>query len=157
MARSALCTFLFLLCCHTSDAKPANPKSAAPARVTLLNAAGDSTEVEVELAVTPHAREIGLMNRAGLTPNRGMIFVFPRASPQQFWMKNTLIALDMIFIRADLTIAGIVAEAEPLTLTGRGVNEPSLYVLEVVGGYAAAHHLATGDRVKLENVPAVTE
>ena len=125
--------------------------------MTILNAAGDTVQIEVELAATPQAREIGLMNRASLATNHGMVFVFPRASPQQFWMKNTLIALDMIFIRADLTIAGIVADAEPLTLTGRGVDEPSLYVLEVVAGYAAAHHLAAGDRVKLENVPAVTQ
>ena len=125
--------------------------------MTILNAAGDTVQIEVELAATPQAREIGLMNRASLATNHGMVFVFPCASPQQFWMKNTLIALDMIFIRADLTIAGIVADAEPLTLTGRGVDEPSLYVLEFVAGYAAAHHLAAGDRVKLENVPAVTQ
>ena len=68
------------------------------------------------------------MERRELAANHGMLFVFPREAPQQFWMKNTLIPLDMIFIRADGTIAGIVADAEPLTLTGRGVSAPSLYV-----------------------------
>ena len=119
-----------------------------------MNARGESVQVEVELALSDAQREQGLMDRSQLALGRGMLFVFPRESPQTFWMKNTLIPLDMIFIRADLTILGIVAEAEPLTLTPRGVPGPSLYVLEVPGGYASVQHWAKGDRVKFDGVPA---
>ena len=152
---------LVLACHSTSDAKASEhpsvdrqPLEAKPARVTIVNTAGESVQVDVELALTNEQREQGLMNRPQLAAGKGMLFVFPQEKNQTFWMKNTLIALDMIFIRADHTILGITADAEPLTLTPRGVEGQSLYVLEVPGGYSAAHRLAAGDRVKMDNVPA---
>lgn len=123
--------------------------------MTLINAAGESSEIEVELAANAAEREHGLMDRAQMAPSHGMLFIFPRESAQTFWMKDTLIALDMVFIRADMTVLGIVSDAEPLTLSPRGVAGQSKYVLEVVGGYAEKHHWAAGTRVKFDNVSAV--
>jgi len=67
-------------------------------------------------------------------------------------MQNTLIPLDMIFIKADYTVAGIVENAEPRTETLRKVGVPSVYVLEVNGGWTAAHHVVAGAKVRFENV-----
>jgi uncharacterized membrane protein (UPF0127 family) len=69
-------------------------------------------------------------------------------------MKNTLIPLDMIFISADHAIVGIVANAEPLTLTARGVSEPSQFVLEIGGGLAARLGIQQGQRVQFRGVDA---
>ena len=71
----------------------------------------------VELALTPEEQERGLMFREHLDADAGMLFVFEAPSAHVFWMKNTLIPLDMIFIGADWRIAGIVENAEPQTLT----------------------------------------
>jgi hypothetical protein len=71
-----------------------------------------------------------------------------------FWMRNTLIPLDMLFITGDLKVAGIVERAEPRTETLRTVHKPSLYVLEVNGGWAAAHGVTAGATVRFDGVPA---
>jgi uncharacterized membrane protein (UPF0127 family) len=94
------------------------------------------------------------MFREHLPPDQGMLFLMEKEKPWAFWMRNTLIPLDMIFIAKDMTIAGIVENAEPRTETLREVKAPSLYVLEVNGGYCAAHRVTTGAKVRFEGVPA---
>ena len=93
------------------------------------------------------------MYRQHLAPDAGMVFLFAEDEVQSFWMKNTLIPLDMIFIAADLTVAGVVENAEPLTTEGRGIDAPSRYVLEVNGGWARAHGVTAGTRVRFEHLP----
>lgn len=90
-----------------------------------------------EVADTPAARQRGMMFREDMGDRAGMLFVFPMEKHQSFWMKNTLIPLDLIFIRADRTILGVVENAEPETLTGRSVPGISQFVLEVKGGTSA--------------------
>jgi uncharacterized protein len=70
-------------------------------------------------------------------------------------MKNTLIPLDMVFIAADGRVAGVVANAEPQTLTGRTIGTPSRHVLELVGGLAAARGIGPGTRVRYVNIPGL--
>jgi uncharacterized membrane protein (UPF0127 family) len=82
-----------------------------------------------------------------------MLFLFEASEVRAFWMKNTLIPLDMIFIDDGGRVAGIVREAEPLTLTPRTPGVPARFVLEVRGGWAARHGVAPGDRVRFEGVP----
>jgi uncharacterized protein len=106
----------------------------------------------VELARTPEARERGLMFREKLDADAGMLFIFDESEPHAFWMKNTLIPLDMIFIDDTGRIVGVVERAEPRTLTGRSASDPNRYVLEVNGGWCAEHGVRVGDTVKLENV-----
>lgn len=111
--------------------------------------AADSKElvqVRVEVADTASERETGLMYRSHLGEDAGMIFVFNDPARLSFWMKNTEIPLDMIFADADGKIVGIVVNAAPYTLTPRGVDADSSYVLEVKGGFAARHHIAVGDK-----------
>lgn len=107
----------------------------------------------VELALSDGERQRGLMFREHLDDDSGMLFVFERAKVQSFWMKNTRLALDMIFIADDGTIAGIVENAEPLTTVSRRVAQPSRYVLELIAGSARKRGLAAGQRVTFEGVP----
>lgn len=120
--------------------------------VDVKTRGGDIQRVRVEIAATDHARAIGLMYRRSLDWDAGMFFVFDRDAVQSFWMRNTLIPLDMIFLAADGTIVGIVHEAEPLTETPRSVGKPSRYVLEVPGGWSAARGVQPGDRVAVDAV-----
>jgi len=106
-------------------------------------------EVAVEVVSTSEALARGLMYRTELADGRGMLFVFPEESDHRFWMKNTLIPLDMIFIAADGTIVGIHRDATPLSTAPVGVGRPSRYVLEVPGGWAARTGVAPGQRVDL--------
>src|SRR2546430_340539 len=122
-----------------------------PAAV-IHTAAGGRAEVAVEVAATPEAQARGLMYRRALADGRGMLFVFPAEAPHEFWMKNTFIPLDMIFIGADGRIVGIHANATPLSTAPLGVERPSRYVLEVPGGWAARQGVAAGDRVELRGI-----
>ena len=101
----------------------------------------------VEIARSPQEQEIGLMNRPTLGPDRGMIFPYDPPQPVAFWMKNTLIPLDMIFIRADGSIARIAANAVPLSLEPVPSAEPVAVVLEIGGGRSAELGIRSGDRV----------
>jgi uncharacterized membrane protein (UPF0127 family) len=89
------------------------------------------------------------MYRSELADGHGMLFVFPEESDHRFWMKNTLIPLDMIFIGADGTIVGIHRDATPLSTAPVGVGRPSRYVLEVPGGWTGRTGVAPGQRVEL--------
>lgn len=121
-------------------------------RVVVHTARGP-VAVSVEIVSTPDTRERGLMYRNDLGTNAGMLFLFPREEPQQFWMKNTPLPLDMIFISTSRSIVGIVADTRPFSTQGRGVPVPSQFVLEVHGGFCATHGIAAGDKVEFVQVP----
>jgi hypothetical protein len=125
---------------------PSAPPGKSPA-VVMRNGAGRDWTVTVEVARTVIEQAQGLMFRWSLAPNHGMIFIYRDADVRRFWMKNTRIPLDMIFIAPDRRIAGIVARAEPYTETIRSVPAPAQWVLEVAGGEAEKHGLKSGDRV----------
>lgn len=107
----------------------------------------------VEIAATPAEQEHGLMDRTVMPADHGMLFVFPDSQPRTFWMKNTLIPLDMIFIGPDRRIAGVVENAAPETETERMVPARSLYVLEIGGGLSARLGIKRGEPVEFQNVP----
>jgi uncharacterized membrane protein (UPF0127 family) len=112
---------------------------------------GDNSKrsaVKVEIADTPDARELGLMYRNHLDEDVGMLFIFPNPTATHFWMKNTVIALDMLFADANGKVLGIVANAQPYSEAMLGGFDGTLYVLEVSGGYAARHHIIAGDRLE---------
>lgn len=105
--------------------------------------------VSVRLARTAAEIQRGLMYVDQLPRGKGMLFLMPREEIQYFWMKNTLIPLDMIFINEKMKIVGIVERAEPLTTTTRTVGKPSRYVLELRGGYSAEEGIKVGQSVRL--------
>lgn len=125
------------------------------ARVTLTDAFGGKHPVEVEVAWTRDQRTRGLMWRTELAEGTGMLFIFQKDTWLSFWMKNTLIPLDMIFIRSDFTIVGIVAKAEPKTLSARAPEAEAMYVLEVPSGWSEKIGLKPGLKVKVEGIQGI--
>ncbi|NVJ17374.1 DUF192 domain-containing protein [Myxococcus sp. AM010] len=120
--------------------------------VRLEDAFGGAHRVEVEIAATADARARGMMWRKELAEGKGMLFLFPHEEVQGFWMRNTLIPLDMLFITSDLRVAGIVSRAEPRSRATRSVGAPSQYVLEVPGGWTEKVGIRKGSTVRFEGV-----
>jgi uncharacterized membrane protein (UPF0127 family) len=150
-------TLLAIAGCQVKAAPAGAPAKAPPpllkGSVTVHGRAGPS-RFEVELALNDQSRERGLMFRTEVAPGTGMLFVFPEAGPHAFWMKNTLVPLDMVFLGADRHVVGVIENAEPQTLTSRDPGVPSQYVLEVASGTAFARGFRVGDLVDFEGVPA---
>jgi uncharacterized protein len=130
--------------------------AAQGARVVLLPEGRDPISVPVEVARTAPERSRGLMFRVSLPENEGMLFLFERPDQLTFWMRNTLIPLDMIFIEDAMKVLGVVENAEPRTDTGRSVPGLSQYVLEMNGGWAQRHGIEAGTKVRFEGVAPAT-
>ena len=125
----------------------------AEPKVTITTKDGRNVSFVVEIADTPSKREMGLQYRRDLAADRGMIFLFPAESQQSFWMKNTPLSLDMIFINRERKIVGIVEQTVPFSLDPRSVGAPSQYVLEINGGLAKRHAIKAGDAVRFDGIP----
>lgn len=117
----------------------------------------DGKTISVEIVMTPKDREVGLMYRKSLPKNYGMLFVFPAQQRLEFWMKNTWVDLDMVFINREKRIAEVyrdVPRSYPETaekdLARRGAM--GQYVLELPRGAAGRHHLKKGQQLKF-NAP----
>lgn len=102
----------------------------------------------VEVAATSLQQARGLMFRTELADNAGMIFPFPEDRMASFWMKNTVIPLDIIFVRDDGTIESIAANTTPYSTAPVASGEPVAAVLELRGGLSAELNIAPGDSVK---------
>lgn len=129
---------------------PAATDASAAAEV-ILHVGARAIPIRVELARTEAERERGLMFRNHLDPDTGMLFLFPRPGPLTFWMKNTLIPLDMIFIDGARRIIGIVEEATPETETPRRVEGDSQFVLEIAGGLSKRLGVTSGSEVEFRH------
>lgn len=105
--------------------------------------AGEAMKVEVEIAQTDEERAIGLMNRKSMAEMHGMLFVWPEARHNVFWMKDTLIPLDMMFIK-DGKVVAIAPMAKPMDETPVDPGLDSDRVLEMNGGWASAHGVTLG-------------
>ena len=138
----------------TNASQPPPPAAAPPVapsglEVVPLTIASDGRthSFMVEVARTPEEQARGLMFRETLADDAGMIFPFPAPRPASFWMRNTLIPLDMIFIREDGTIARIAANTVAHSEESVTSGEPVIAVLELRGGRAAELGIGEGDRV----------
>jgi uncharacterized membrane protein (UPF0127 family) len=121
--------------------------------VVLSPPGRDPVTVRVEIARTPAQTQRGLMFRRTLAADAGMLFLFPRPQQLSFWMRNTYLPLDMIFIEPDLTVLGVVENTVPLTDDSCRVPGLSQYVLEVNAGFARTHAINTGTPVRFVDVP----
>ena len=131
------------------------PGSALGNPDALIKFIGKNIAVSLEVAITAAEKEKGLMNRPSLPNNRGMVFIFRPPRQVTFWMKDTLIPLDMIFINKG-KIVKIAKNAEPnqtttLYSSGKEVTE----VVEVNGGFSDKYNIMTGDRVIFKNIPKI--
>jgi len=138
--------FLLLLLFALPLPSRAEPLDRKP--LSIETADGKSFAFTVEVARTPEQQEQGLMFRKQLAPDAGMIFPSESERPVVFWMKNTLIPLDMLFVAGDLHIAHIVADAKPLSLDTIPSGGPVIAVVEVAGGTAKRLGIHVGDRVR---------
>jgi uncharacterized membrane protein (UPF0127 family) len=144
--RRALIAFvalLSLMSCTEDD-----PTVAAPITSAVIRTADGAVRLRVETADTDAEREHGLMDRTSLGADEGMVFLFDSPSDGSFWMKNTLIPLDMIFIAADGTVRHVHANAVPLSTDAVPSGGPVRAVLEINGGSAALLGIKPGDKVK---------
>ncbi len=139
-----------LLLAGTAAAALEVPRGAREARLTLP----DGAVVEAELALTPEEQAKGLMFRESLPAGRGMLFVFRDGGLKSFWMKNTLIDLDMVYLDAELKVLKVFHRV-PRSRRGAPEEEvarvaaPASAVLELPAGYARAHRLRPGVRLKV--------
>jgi uncharacterized membrane protein (UPF0127 family) len=147
LAAISLCAFT----CRGSAAP--REEATVPEPAVRFETSRGTWAVKIEIARTEQEMQRGLMYRTKLDQDRGMLFLFAVPEVHAFWMHNTLIPLDMIFLGEDRAVVGIVANAAPQTDTLRRVNNPSKYVLEVGGGEAAAHGVVPGTRAVFLAVP----
>jgi uncharacterized membrane protein (UPF0127 family) len=126
----------------------AAPTAGATVNLTVDTASGPHV-FHVEIAADEPTRTRGLMYRRSLAPGAGMLFIFDRTEPVTFWMKNTYVPLDMVFIRQDGVVHRVEAMAEPLSEHTIESGAPVRYVLEILGGTAAKIGLTRGDKVHL--------
>jgi uncharacterized membrane protein (UPF0127 family) len=139
-----LISFGLLSCAFAAEIT--GPQPTLPQMPLVLQSAKGPTRFTVEMATTWPQQEVGLMFRKSIGPNAGMLFDFVNESNQNFWMKNTLIPLDLLFIKANGTIVRIAANAKPLSTDSIPSYEPVRAVLEIAGGRAAELGLKPGDK-----------
>lgn len=132
--------------CQASEANGVSAAQQATVPVEVRTKKG-KIDFNVEVARTPEEQNRGLMFRQSLPEFGGMIFPLVPPRVASFWMKDTVIPLDLIFIRSDGSIARIAANAIPYDLTPITSGEPVVAVLEIAGGRAEALGIAENDRV----------
>jgi hypothetical protein len=115
--------------------------------LTIVDDAGKPHHFKVEMAMTPEQQETGLMFRKSVPADGGMLFVFQTVQPEPFWMKNTLVPLDMVFINPDGTIRAIAENTVPYSLAPVDSGGPVKAVLELQGGLTAKDDISVGDQV----------
>ena len=152
MRAIALALLLPIAACQPSPSSAGaierSPAGLDQVPLTVTASGGQVHRFIVEVARTPEEQAQGLMNRQSLGPDRGMVFPYEYPQPVAFWMKNTLIPLDIIFIAPGGRILRIEANTVPLSLEPVGSGEPVEAVLEIAGGRAAELGIAAGDKVE---------
>ena len=137
---------LAALLSHAATAARTTEKSPNLLNTHIVTAPGKDVKLTLEMATTPAEREHGLMNRSQMGAYDGMAFFFPKPAIQKFWMKNTLIPLDMLFVNEAGMIIYITT-ATPLSLEAVGPDQPVATVIELAGGRAKEEHIAVNDKV----------
>jgi uncharacterized protein len=124
------------------------PAFRKDAELVFVSAKGATlARIDVEIAERATERMRGLMLREQMEENQGMLFLFPTEEPLSFWMKDTPLPLDIIFLGADRTVVTIRKNTVPFSEASVPSDRPARFVVEVNAGFADRHRLATGDRV----------
>ena len=139
---AAFFVFAFVVGCS-----PGQGDTRLPTARLVIDTAKGPVAFTVEMAADDASREKGLMFRTELKPDAGMLFDFHKEGMRAFWMKNTPLSLDMLFIRADGTISTIAPNTVPYSQTPIPSSEPVRAVLEINGGRAAALGVEPGEKV----------
>lgn len=148
-----LVLLLFVVACGEEPSVPLpSAEDTIPFRADTelhLIRGGDTYHtLQTEIADTDSSRQRGLMERAPLTDEQAMLFVFDVAGPQTFWMANTPSALDIAFVAGDSTILNVAKYVRPNTTSGVSSEGAAKYVLEVRAGFADTYGMSRGDRIR---------
>ncbi|HEY3173096.1 MAG TPA: DUF192 domain-containing protein [Thermoanaerobaculia bacterium] len=141
-------------CGGAPQAPAAPPPTAASARGPAVVLPSGAV-YRVEVARTPEEKTQGLMFRESLPERSGMIFLFTDAAPHQFWMKNTMVPLDIVWIDGSGRVVFVSANTPPCRADpcpSYGPAVPATNVLEIAGGMAAKEKVTVGSRIKIEGV-----
>lgn len=128
---------------YLAGAAPVFPHST----LAIHRAHGSPISLDIEIASTPEQKSYGLMFRHSLPERAGMLFIWDADQPVSFWMKNTFIPLDMLFVRYDGVIVKIATHTEPYSLKSIPSEGPVRGVIEINGGAASQLGIETGDKV----------
>ena len=131
--------------CPTSP----QPSVDLPRGQITFDEAPSRPTIQVEIASSDESRERGLMYRTKLASEAGMLFVWDDESIRAFWMRNTCIPLDMLFISKDGIVSGVVEQVPVLNEQSRGVPCPAAYVLEVNAGWVRGHQVKPGQHLTI--------
>ena len=131
---------------------PEGPPRLRTGKITFPEAKGAPVTTTIEVAENDHDRQRGLMYRTKMADDHGMIFTFAEKDDHTFWMHNTCISLDMLFIDDDGLIVGIEESTPTMSDDTFSVGCSSKYVLELNAGWTRAHGVTAGQKVKLEGI-----
>lgn len=141
---------------HCKENKSSSPKTSKVSipfekegTLTLLKSNNDSiiSKLDIEIADNEYETQTGLMYRTELKENQGMLFIFPDVSFRSFYMKNTKIPLDIIYVDENMKVVSIQKNAQPFDETSLPSEEPAKYVLEVNAGLSDLWQLQKGDKI----------
>ncbi|SDE52511.1 hypothetical protein SAMN05421636_105383 [Pricia antarctica] len=152
------CFFVGAILLHSCKDEPKKVIKTEPiafkkeGELTLFKAKTDSvlSKLSIEIADNDYETETGLMYRQGMQDDQGMLFVFPNQAMHSFYMKNTEFALDLIFIKSDMSVASFQQNAQPLNETSLSSKVPVKYVLEVNAGLVSEWGLKVGDSISYQ-------
>ncbi|MGA7675451.1 MAG: DUF192 domain-containing protein [Rhizomicrobium sp.] len=140
---AVLAACLLLVACTRSE-----PQTGLPTSKLVIDTQHGPVAFTVEVASDGASQEKGLMFRTTLAADAGMLFDFHQPAPVVFWMKNTPLSLDMLFIKADGTVSTIASDTVPYSEDRVPSSEPVRAVLEINGGRAMALGIQPGDKVR---------
>jgi hypothetical protein len=115
--------------------------------LTFVDTSGSLVKIDIQIARTEFDRELGLMFRKSMNENQGMLFIFPDTKIRSFWMRNTVIPLDMIFVDSSKTILNIAKNTTPYSDVSYTSSGPTSYVVEVNGGFTDRHKITAGEKI----------
>ncbi len=155
MLRSIGLVVAFLVClagCQTGSSKKTIPTDIPFRADGILDFIGIDgklvTRIAIEIAESDSAQARGLMDRRSLPQRGGMIFIDSEASERSFWMRNTPLPLDIIFVRSDSSIANIVEQTTPYSDLHIDSDGLAQFVVEVRAGFASAHSILPGQHIR---------
>lgn len=138
---------------EVNTTQPKDIKFKKEGIISLHRMSGDSvTTIEVEVAETDNERAQGMMYRQSLGGDQGMLFIFEKERPQSFWMKNTYIPLDIIFIDQNFRIVDQYLGAEPKSTKSIQSRRAATYVLEVNAGFCRAYNIGPGMTINFDRL-----
>ena len=124
------------------------PQFRAEGRLHFIDSDGDTLRsILIEIAEEDRERIQGLMYRSALSDDQGMLFIFEEEEEQSFWMKNTRIPLDILYVNSDLQIVSLYKQTQPYSTSPIPSFRPAIYVVEVRGGFCDQYGITEGNRI----------